>query len=209
MNKIQRSATIICLFLALVACQQTPQSKSPPAKTDETPPSVEKVLWQLDTTKSQISYISTKNGDIREHNTLRFLTGSINADKEVQLIIDVNSIDTHIDIRNQRMRELFFETEQYPTARIETSIADNLPLMTAYPIEYRLTLKDQQHSFQSPVMIHSGGGEMMVTSAEPVTVNASTFGLEGALDKLREIAGLNSISPEIQVEYKLHFKQIK
>ena len=71
------SAAIICLFLALVACQQTPPTKSPPVKTDETPPSVEKVLWQLDTTKSQISYISTKNGDIREHNTLRFLTGSI------------------------------------------------------------------------------------------------------------------------------------
>lgn len=204
MKTFNRLTLILLTLLTINGCQQTSQTKAEePAQAND------QALWQLDTEKSQINYISTKNGDIQEHNTLRFVSGSIDQQKKVELIIDLNSIDTNIEIRNQRMRELFFETEQYPTAKIEAEIDNNLPLMTAYPIDYRVTLKDQQHSYQSPVMIHSGGGEMMVTSAEPVTVNAETFGLNAALDKLREIAGLNSISPSIQVEYKLHFIQIK
>jgi hypothetical protein len=204
MKTFNRLALILLTLLSLYGCQQTSQTK-----TDEPPAVAEQILWQLDTDKSQINYISTKNGDIQEHNTLRFLSGSIDQQKQVELIIDLNSINTNIDIRDQRMRDLLFETDQYPTAKIEAEIDNNLPLMTAYPIDYRVTLKNQQHSYQSPVMIHSGGGEMMVTSAEPVTVNAETFGLNTALEKLREIAGLSSISPSIQVEYKLHFIQIK
>ncbi|MCW8869241.1 MAG: YceI family protein [Proteobacteria bacterium] len=204
MKTFNRLTLILLTLLTINGCQQTSQTK-----TEEPAQANDQTLWQLDTEKSQINYISTKNGDIQEHNTLRFVSGSIDQQKKVELTIDLNSIDTNIDIRDQRMRDLLFETDQYPTAKIETEIDNNLPLMTAYPIDYRVTLKNQQHSYQSPVMIHSGGGEMMVTSAEPVTVNAETFGLNTALEKLREIAGLSSISPSIQVEYKLHFIQIK
>lgn len=197
MRLLTRVGFMLSILWILTACQQTPKDTTQP------PPVTE--LWQLDTNKSQITYISTKNGDIQEHNTLRFLSGSIDADKHVELHIDLNSIDTNIDIRDERMRALFFETEQYPTATVSADIADNLPLMTPYQINFTLTLKGQQQSFQSPVMIHSGGGEMMVTSAEPVIISAVDFGLQSALEKLRDIAGLNSISDTVQVDYKLHF----
>lgn len=204
MKSLLRLNLILMAILALNACQQTSLKET----QEQTPPALEN-LWQLDTDKSQITYISTKNGDIQEHNTLRFLSGIIDADKHVELRIDLNSIDTNIDIRDERMRELFFETEVHPTATVSADIANNLPLMTPFDINYTLTLKDHQQSFQSPVMIHSGGGEMMITSAEPVTVSATSFGLQEALENLREIAGLNSIADTVEVDYKLHFKQIK
>ncbi|GAA4821762.1 hypothetical protein GCM10011365_19080 [Marinicella pacifica] len=201
MKALIRIPLLILSVWLLQACQQTPVKTVKPKDIQ--------LLWQLDTMKSQINYLSTKNGDIREHNTLRFISGHIDTDKNVQLIIDLNSINTHIDIRDQRMREIFFETNQYPTAKVTAQIEDNLPLMSAYPINFTLNLKAHSREFQSSVIIHSGGGEMMVTSAEPVSVSVATFGLQKPLEKLREIAGLNSISPTVEVDFKLHFKQVK
>ena len=208
MRRLTRTSLLLVTILLVTACQQTNGPNEPQHdKQAQSPPVAS--LWQLDTTKSQITYISTKNGDIQEHNTLRFLSGSIDANKQVKLVIDLNSIDTNIQIRDERMRDLLFETEQYPTATVTADIEDNLPLMTPYPISYTLHMKDQGQVFQNPVMIHSGGAEMMITSAEPVTVSAASFGLQPALENLRNIAGLNSISPTVDVDYKLHFKQTK
>ena len=206
MRLLSRISLVLVTLLVITGCQQTSGPNNAEQDEKTSPPTA---LWQLDTQKSQISYVSTKNGDIQEHNSLRFESGSINADKQVKLVIDLNSINTNIEIRDQRMREKFFQTSQHPTATVTAEIADNLPLMTPYTISYTLHLKDHSETFQNPVMIHSGGGEMMVTSHEPVTVHADTFGLSEALEKLREIAGLNSISPTVEVDYKLHFKQIK
>ncbi|KAA3643786.1 MAG: YceI family protein [Proteobacteria bacterium] len=197
-------ALLLFTLLGITGCQQT----TGPNDSQPTPATVAS-LWQLDTSKSLITYISTKNGDIQEHNSLQFLSGLIDADKQVKLIIDLNSIDTNIEIRDERMRELFFETEDHPIATVSAHIDNNLPLMTPYNITANLNFKGIQQTYQSPVIIHSGGGEMMVTSADPVTVSAETFGLQPALEKLREIAGLNSISSTVQVEFKLHFKQSK
>ncbi len=119
-----------------------------------------------------------------------------------------NSIDTSIEIRDQRMRELFFETDTYPTAEVTAEIENDLPLMAPYNIDFNFTLHGQSHAFQVPVIIHSGSADMMVTSAEDVILSATNYGLGSALENLREIAGLESINPQVRVSFKLHFKQI-
>src|SRR5690554_4597978 len=201
MNKFIPKALLLGVFTILIGCQ--------PSKPEaEIKPMAAQPLWQLDTNTSRLTYINSKNNGIEEHNTLRFHSGTIDANRQVNIRIDLNTIDTSIPIRDERMRELFFETDTYPTAEVTANIENDLPLMTPYNINFSLHLHGHSQSFQSSVIIHSGGGEMMITSAEDVTVSAADFGLEPAIEKLREIAMLETIDPQVRVSFKLHFKQI-
>lgn len=44
----------------------------------------------------------------------------------------------------------------------------------------------------------------MVTSAQPVIINATDYGLTDGINKLRDLAGLPSISYAVPVTFTLH-----
>ena len=48
-------------------------------------------------------------------------------------------------------------------------------------------------------------GTLRVIAAEPVVISAADFGLEGGVDALRQVAGLNSIVTAVPVSFQLVF----
>ena len=78
--------------------------------------------WELDAQRSSINFVSIKNDAIGELHSFGSLLGFISADGGVQVSVDLNSVQTLIDIRNERMRELLFETVKFPTATVTAQI---------------------------------------------------------------------------------------
>ena len=74
--------------------------------------------WTLDNERSIVNFISIKNASIGEVHRFRSLAGSVSDDGAVRLVIDLDSVETLIPIRNQRMRELLFETDDTDEDRI-------------------------------------------------------------------------------------------
>ena len=72
--------------------------------------SVEAAEWQALSTSS-VSYVSIKNNVVAENNRFTSVTGKITSKGEAALSIDLSSVETQVDIRNQRMREIFFEVD--------------------------------------------------------------------------------------------------
>jgi polyisoprenoid-binding protein YceI len=138
--------------------------------------------------------------------------GYIGADGKVQLGIDLDSVETLIPIRNERMRELLFDTARFPAAKISaqvdpvilTATADGGVVTADLPIT--LSLHGIEQTLTAPVVVvREGDDRLRVLTSRPVLVNAVDFGLDSGITALREIAGLKAISVAVPVTLQLVF----
>ena len=56
-------------------------------------------------------------------------------------------------------------------------------------------------------MERRSGDRLLVTSSQPVVVDAGALGLDEGVERLREIAGLPSITPAVPVSFRLTLRQ--
>lgn len=168
--------------------------------------------WTLDGDDSSLEFVSTKANAAAEVHQFRKMSGHVD-DKGMAIIaIDLASVDTAVEIRDQRMREVLFETDSYPSATLKAHIdADRVAALdsgahTKLAAEAILSLRDTELSLMVELEVaRLSPGRLMVTGARPVIVNAGQLDLAAGVEKLREIAGLPSISPAVPVTFTLFF----
>ena len=164
--------------------------------------------WRL-TAASKVGYVSTKNNAIAEHNYFSGVTGSLNKDGQLKVSIDLSTVETQVDIRNQRMRDLFFEVMQYPeavvTAQLDmqelAQVESGAPLELVKP--FTLSLHGVESTAEAHLRIVSVGGRAWVSTVRPILISAADFGLEGGVAALRKIAGLEAIAAVVPVSVNL------
>jgi polyisoprenoid-binding protein YceI len=168
--------------------------------------------WELDADRSTVNFVSVKNNSIAETHSFTSLVGYVGKDGSVQLAVDLDSVETLIPIRNDRMRELLFETKLFPTANITARVAPEVLAAVAgggvvtTDIAVKLSLHGAQGDLSVPVVVvGEDNGIIRVLTSRPVIVGAADFGLQGGVTALQEIAGLNSISTAVPVTLHLVF----
>ncbi len=170
--------------------------------------------WTLQADASNLSFVSIKNNAVTEVHRFTSLTGSVSETGVASLSVDLNSVDTGIEIRDQRMRDLLFETTLHPQAEVSLKV-DAEEIGNIEPGKFKLldseaTLALHGLSVTVPATLRVSrldARHWLVTSEEPVVVNAAQFNLLEGLDKLREIAGLNAIAAGSPVSFSLLFKR--
>ncbi len=170
--------------------------------------------WVLNNDASRVNFVSTKANVAAEVHTFGELEGRVDDDGSAVVSIDLNSVDTSIEIRDQRMREMLFETEEYPAATIvahvePVSIKDLEPgERTQLVSEGQLQIHGTSLSVTLDLNVaRLGKDTLLVSSAKPLIVNAGQSGLAAGVEKLREVAGLPSISPAVPVTFELTFER--
>jgi len=161
--------------------------------------------------KSDIRFVSIKNTAVAEVHRFTALTGSVNADGDVVVQVSLASVETLIPIRNERMRELLFETVKFPqatvTAKVDqqtvTSLANGAYLIL--DLMFTLQLHGESKQINAPVSVARLGDEIHVATLQPLLLNAADFQLGAGVERLREIAGLNSIIAVVPVTANLVF----
>ena len=168
--------------------------------------------WALDNDASRINFISTKANSAAEIHTFGIVDGSVDDEGNVTISIDLDSVDTAIEIRDERMREMLFETGEYPSAtlaaQVDTAAIEALDVgeATVITAEGQLQLHGTSTSVTVEVSVaRLAEDRILVASRKPVIVNAGQVGLLGGVEKLREVAGLPSISPAVPVTFVLAF----
>ena len=164
--------------------------------------------WRL-TAASKVGYVSIKNNVIAEHNYFSGVTGSLNEKGQLKVSIDLSTVETQVDIRNQRMRDLFFEVTQYPeaivTAQLDmqelAQVESGAPLELVKP--FTLSLHGVESTAEAHLRIVSVGGRAWVSTVRPILISAADFGLEGGVAALRKIAGLEAIAAVVPVSVNL------
>ena len=170
--------------------------------------------WFLNSNLSELSFISIKKGDVAERHQFRQFAGHVDQAGNVKVVIQLASVDTAIAIRDERMRDLLFQTAIMPTAELTTRVdaAGLMQLPTGAVVVGSLQGQLTLHGTARPVTIDLlitklASGRLLVTSRRPVVVNAGDYALAAGVEKLREIAGLPSISQAVPVSFVLTFEQ--
>ena len=166
--------------------------------------------WILANESSQLNFVSTKANHIAETHTFTKLSGQITDDGAAKLVIDLTSVDTGIDIRDQRMQSMLFDVVSFPDARIETRLdlpaLEALTAPTTLVIEAELSLAGQTTPVQGQVLVVPvDRSRVSITTVAPIIVRAPSLGLESGIEALREIAGLPSIGYSVPVTFSLIF----
>ncbi len=170
--------------------------------------------WTLDNDSSQVSFVSVKAGDAGEVHRFTEISGELSSGGKASVTIQLASVDTLIPLRDERMRELLFQTGIFPTASLSTDI-DMDALNAIEPgdsmdmaANLTLDLHGQQLSLAAEMIVaRLGDHRLMVSSRKPVIVNAASVDLVKGIEALREIANLPSISKAVPVSFVLTFDE--
>lgn len=168
--------------------------------------------WELDSTKSAVNFISIKNNAVAEVHSFGDMVGYVSTDGKVQLNIDLGSVETLIEIRDQRMRELLFETVKFPSAKVTAEVDPKIIAVLAEggtittDLNFTLSLHGAQQSLTVPVvLIGESEARIQVFTSRPVIVSAADFGLQAGIAALQKVAGLDAISTAVPVTVHLVF----
>jgi len=172
--------------------------------------------WELEAGKSVVNFVSVKNDSVAEVHSFAELLGYVSAEGNMQLAIDLASVETLVPIRNERMREMLFETSKFSTATISGAIDPEIIAAVAEggTVTTDLTLTLALHGMEKAltvpvVLIGEASGRIQVFTPAPVIVNAADFGLEAGVAALQSVAGLKAISTAVPVTVHLAFIRAK
>lgn len=169
--------------------------------------------WTLDGPESMVSFVSVKAGDVAEAHWFTEVSGSIDDDGSASVVIQLASVDTMIPVRDERMREMLFKTDIFPTATLSTRI--DMQAMSGIEqgrtrnmaTELTLDLNGQKLPLTAEVAVsHAGNSTYIVSSRKPIILNAASVDLVDGIEALREVAGLSSISKAVPISFILSFK---
>ena len=167
--------------------------------------------WQLNQERSAISYLSSKQASpetamIFESNLFHEFSGNIK-NSQIELVIELNSLDTKVPIRDERIAEHVFLSKQYPQATITATI-ENLEQITYQRKQMTalLTMRGQSHNVQAEVIIERSSPDTLhIQTVTPVLVDANAYGMLEGFAKLKELVGLMQIPTTIPVSLYLVF----
>ena len=169
--------------------------------------------WELDNNSSTLSFVTVKADHVGEVHTFDQLSGDINDDGSVQITIELASVNTLIDIRNERMQNMLFETNLFPQANISGEIdldavaAMDAGVSQAISVDFDLAIHGESSSYTADVLVTRTETGVLASTVKPIIVMADTHGLVSGVEALREVAGLPSISRAVPVSFNVVFEQ--
>lgn len=169
--------------------------------------------WTLSADDSSLSFISVKAEHIAEVHSFARLSGEIDSGGEAVVSIDLTSVQTGIDIRNERMQSMLFNTDMYPRAQVSADVdAAALSSMAVgesavLEVPLAINLHGEVLTLSAPLRVSQVQDGLRVDTLAPIIVKADAFALVDGIESLREIAGLPSISRSVPVSFSLLFSQ--
>ena len=166
--------------------------------------------WTLDGENSRIAFGSVKKDNIGEVHTFEQLSGAVNADGSVKVDIDLASVQTNIDIRNERMNKHVFGGAATATldAQIDMSEMKALTVggMATIDVEGALGFLGQRIDVETEMfVIRVSETQVVVTTNDMLFVSTEDLGISAGIDKLMELAKLPGITRTSPVTVRMVF----
>jgi polyisoprenoid-binding protein YceI len=206
-------ALATALALSLAACAG-PEPAPTPTDAPTAPAAVTESAWTLDPAASRLTYVSIKAGEVAEINRFGRLSGTVAPDGMASLDIDLASVDTGVEIRDERMREVFFQVADNPranvTAKLDPAAFARLAVGQSLtrPLTASVTIKGATSDVETEVLVtRLAEDRVTVVPTAPVIISTDMFGLTDELGELRAMAQLPSITPAVPVSFILTFKR--
>ena len=165
--------------------------------------------YQLDNDLSQLSFVTIKKENIAEVSRFERLQGKLAADNILTVNVPVSSVNTGIQIRDERIQQFLFDSAKYPEISVVADLSKALAQVTnklpfKADVDAEVSLHGMTQTLSFPVLITPlADGGWQINSRQAVIIQAQQFGLVAGINKLRALANLSSISTAVPVTFVL------
>ncbi|MEQ8652492.1 MAG: cytochrome c family protein [Kiloniellales bacterium] len=176
------------------------------------PSLAEEAAWTLVPDESTVAYGSIKKNTVGEVNHFTKLSGQASADGKVEVAIDLTSVETWIDIRNERMIKMVFgedATTATVTAQVDMAGLQALPVGGAMITDVvgKLAFLGKSLDIDTPLFVaRLGEDKVLVTTAEMIMISTADLGVSSGIDALQEVAKLPGITRVVPVTLRFVFQ---
>lgn len=170
--------------------------------------------WSVASETAAFHFVTTKNVNVSEVQSFKKVRGQLSDAGKLEFRVDLKSLSTNIEIRDQRMLDVLFEVAKFPaeavfTAQVDPGIMKQVLAQKSLATEIKGSLN--LHGKSQPVtaklqLLSLDGKNLIASTREPILVKANDFSLEGGIEALRELVGLPSISAVVPVNFWLELK---
>lgn len=216
----------LTVLLLLTACGQEAVDPSAPGPGTSNPLPTpdngqvespdESMAWQLEGPSSALHFVTTKKLHVSEVADFSGFSGSISSRGQAEVVIDLNSVDSANSVRDQRLRDLLFETGRFPEARVsaqvDASLLENLAVGAerAMTLAFSLDLHGVNQNMETSVMVSRlDANALLVRTLEPLVVDGLVFGFESGFAELKSLAKLASLGTSVPVTFFLVFRRVE
>jgi len=168
--------------------------------------------WQLSATDSYLNFVTTKNANTIEVQKFDTLSGSLSNAGLATLVVNLASVNTANTLRDQRLRDLFFETGLFPTAtatfNLDTSVLSAIAVGQSATVDLAgtLDLHGVTGLLSTRVLVQKlSSTRVLVQSVAPVIVRSADYNLSAGVEALRAAVGITSVSGIAPVDFALVF----
>ena len=175
--------------------------------------------WKVNEAQSHFTFQSVKAAQVgpdaaTEVHRFKRIEGKLKKDGSFELTLPIKGLATGIEIRDERMMEMLFNSSAYPAIQVKGTV-DAAYLSGQQPgqfkdvdVEAELTILDQTHPVKTTLRYTAlDNDRFMVSTLDPIIVNGNDFTLTEGIVSLREIANLAFISHTVPVNFDLVFDQ--
>ncbi|MDK4679321.1 YceI family protein [Kingella negevensis] len=216
------SASIAIFFSSVFALSACSNSESSVANsTQSSSPSAailtDAAKWESNNTKITflMGKVTPELKSITEPAHFDTSSAVLGVDGKFVLTIDLKSISTDIDIRNQRLKDWFFETSKFPvatvTGQLDSAQINQLKLGETLLLDQNLSLN--LHGVDIPIQAallisRVDNNRMIVNTRTPVIVDIGKIDMLEEMEKLMEGIGVSTIIQQVPISFYGEFSRI-
>jgi hypothetical protein len=162
---------------------------------------------------SQVAFGSVKNDDNGEVHHFNGVTGSVTESGELTVSVDVTSVETYIDIRNERMVEHVFDKGAATatlTGQIDMEALNGMAVGETKIMEIEGTLAfagAENKVYPNMLIARLAEDRVLVTTADFLMISTADLGITAGIDTLMELAGLDGITRVTPVSIRMIFEK--
>lgn len=169
--------------------------------------------WELDAGSSVVSFGSIKNDFVGEAHTFPGLSGKVAADGMVSVAIDLTSVNTNIDIRNERMGEHVFGDAATAnlSAQVDMAALEALGVgeSTIMELDGDLSLFGEDIPvFLDMFVLRVSDSQVMASTNTATYLSTEDLGVDAGVDVLQGLANLDSITRVSPVTVRFMFNAL-
>jgi polyisoprenoid-binding protein YceI len=169
--------------------------------------------YVVDSDYSVVHFSTIKKNYVVEPAVISNITGGISDSGKANIQIDLNSIDTRVPIRNERLNKLFFESVKFPNTVVSAKIdikKEMFGVSDFKKMQVPATLSlfgTSKEIFLNVLIAKVGKDKLLITSLSPTIINADDFGIPASnLANLAATVGGIKISNKVGVSFVLSLK---
>ncbi|WP_261883755.1 YceI family protein [Vibrio pelagius] len=164
--------------------------------------------FQVNEHLSTVNFASIKKQYIVEPAVISGVSGKIDEKGRLEITVPLNTLDTGVSIRNERLRAMFFDEKRFPSVNVTATVPEQLmgdeDLAIQKMLPATVELYGQSKELIFTVNIVKSGGHLMVSTAKPTVISGFDFGIpKESLDSVSNTVGDIALSPNVPVNFSL------